>query len=158
MGMPDHDRVRDYILAQLTALGLRPQMQTTTGVGTRYQVAGRVQNILAWLPGADAHGKAVLLVAHYDGVEAGPAAGDDGAGAAALLETIRALRAATHAARARRDRACSPTARRRACSAPRRSCASIRGQGRRGRAQLRRAGNGRPGRACSRPEQGIATR
>ena len=30
---------------------------------------------------------------HYDGVEAGPAASDDGAGSAALLETLRALRA-----------------------------------------------------------------
>lgn len=93
MGMPDHDRVRDYIVGQLNALNLRPQIQTTTGVGTRYQVAGRVQNILAWLPGVDTHGKAVLLVAHYDGVEAGPAAGDDGSGTAALLETLRALRA-----------------------------------------------------------------
>jgi Zn-dependent M28 family amino/carboxypeptidase len=35
----------------------------------------------------------VLLVAHYDGVGAGPAASDDGAGSAALLETMRALRA-----------------------------------------------------------------
>ena len=93
MGMPDHDRVRDYIVGQLNALNLRPQIQTTTGVGTRYQVAGRVQNILAWLPGVDAHGKAVLLVAHYDGVEGGPAAGDNGSGTAALLETLRALRA-----------------------------------------------------------------
>lgn len=93
MGMADHERVRTYILSQLVALGLRPQVQLTTGVGTRYQVAGKVENILAWLPGADPHGKAVLLMAHYDGVEAGPAAGDDGAGTAALLETMRALKA-----------------------------------------------------------------
>ena len=65
----------------------------TTAIGTRYQEAGRVQNLLAWLPGADPKGKAVLLVAHYDGVGAGPAASDDGAGTAALLETMRALRA-----------------------------------------------------------------
>jgi hypothetical protein len=32
-------------------------------------------------------------MAHYDGVEAGPAAGDDAAGSAAILETLRALRA-----------------------------------------------------------------
>jgi hypothetical protein len=32
-------------------------------------------------------------MAHYDGVEAGPAASDDGAGSAALLEMLRALRA-----------------------------------------------------------------
>ena len=93
MGMPDHDRVRDYIMGRLVALGLKPQLQTTTAVGTRYQEAGRVQNILAWMPGASATGEAVLLVVHYDGVEAGPAAADDGAGCAALLETLRALRA-----------------------------------------------------------------
>src|SRR6266496_2612630 len=88
MGTADHDRVRDYIVAQLTALGLRPQIQTATAVGTRYQVAGRVQNILAWVPGSDAKGKAVLLMVHYDGVGAGPAASDDGAGCGALLETL----------------------------------------------------------------------
>ena len=92
MGTEDHDRVRDYIVAQLTQLGVKPQLQVTTGLGTRDQVAGRVQNIVAWLPGTDAKGKAVLVAAHYDGVAAGPAAADDGAGAAAVLETVRALR------------------------------------------------------------------
>lgn len=93
MGSAEHDRVRDYIVAQLRGLGLSPQIQTTTAVGTRYQEAGRVQNIVAWIPGAAAQRHAVLLVVHYDGVEAGPAAADDGAGVAALLETLRALRA-----------------------------------------------------------------
>jgi len=93
MGMVDHDRVRDYIVTQLTRMGLTPQVQRTTAFGTRYQSAGRVENILAWIPGADSKGKAVLLVAHYDGVEAGPAAGDDASGSASLLETLRALRA-----------------------------------------------------------------
>ncbi len=92
MGSADHDRVRDYILGQLSALGLSPQVQQTTAIGTRYREAGRVQNIIARLPGADASRKAVLIMAHYDGVEAGPAASDDGAGSAALLETLRALR------------------------------------------------------------------
>src|SRR5215211_5083820 len=50
MGMPDHDRVRDYIMAELTTLGLRPQIQSATAIGTRYQEAGRVQNILASRP------------------------------------------------------------------------------------------------------------
>jgi hypothetical protein len=93
MGSADHDRVRDYIVGQLTALGLKPQLQVTTAVGTRYQAAGRVQNILSWMPGKESNGKALLLAVHYDGVEAGPAAGDDAAGCAALLETVRALRA-----------------------------------------------------------------
>ncbi|MBI4539163.1 MAG: type II toxin-antitoxin system PemK/MazF family toxin [Gemmatimonadetes bacterium] len=35
----------------------------------------------------------MLLVAHYDGIPAGPSAADDAAGVAALLETLRARRA-----------------------------------------------------------------
>jgi hypothetical protein len=93
MGTPDHDRVRDYIVGQFSALGLHPQIQQATAIGTRYRQAGHVQNILARLPGTDPNGEAVLVMAHYDGVEAGPAASDDGAGSAALLETLRALRA-----------------------------------------------------------------
>src|SRR5438128_2709140 len=93
MGTADHDRVRDYIVDQLSRLGLTSQIQQATAIGTRYRQAGRVQNILARLPGTDPHRDGVLIMAHYDGVEAGPAASDDGAGSAALLETLRALRA-----------------------------------------------------------------
>ena len=93
LGSADHDRVRDYVVAQLTALGLQPQIQEATAIGTRYREAGRVQNIMARFPGSEQGAKAVLIMAHYDGVEAGPAAADDGAGAAAILETLRALRA-----------------------------------------------------------------
>ena len=93
IGSAEHDRVRDYLVAQLSNLGLGPQIQNATGVGTRYADAGRVQNILARMPGSQKGGPAVLLVAHYDSVEAGPGAADDSAGIAAILETIRALRA-----------------------------------------------------------------
>ena len=93
MGTADHDRVRDYIVDQLSALGLQPQIQNVTAIGTRYREAGRVQNIVARLAGSEQGSKAVLIMAHYDGVEAGPAAADDGAGTAAILETLRALRA-----------------------------------------------------------------
>jgi peptidase M28-like protein len=89
----EHDRVRDYLIEQLSSLGLEAQLQHATGVGTRYPDAGRVQNILARMPGRQSGGPAVLLMAHYDSVEAGPGAADDGAGIAAILETIRSLRA-----------------------------------------------------------------
>jgi len=79
IGSAEHDRVRDYLVAQLSILGLEPEVQHATGVGTRYADAGRVQNILARIPGGQSGGPAVLLVAHYDSVEAGPGAGDDGA-------------------------------------------------------------------------------
>jgi hypothetical protein len=93
IGSADNARVRDYIIAQLHGLGLEPQIQDATGVGTRYPVAGHIRNILARVPGRTPGGQAVVLMAHYDGVAGGPAAGDDAAGTAAVLETVRALRA-----------------------------------------------------------------
>lgn len=94
-GSSEHARVREYLLAQLTGMDLKPQVQEATGVGTRYPIAAQVLNVVARLPGKSGGGPAVLLAAHYDGVAAGPAAGDDAAGAAALLETLRAMRASS---------------------------------------------------------------
>jgi hypothetical protein len=93
MGSAEHDRVRDYLVSRLTAHGLTPGIQRATGVTPRYEVAGTVENIVARLKGTSDSTDAVALVAHYDSVPAGPGAGDDGAGVAALLETLRALRA-----------------------------------------------------------------
>lgn len=94
-GSADNTRVREYVLAQLRALGLEPQVQEATAVGTRSPTAAHVRNVLARLPGRVPGGKALLIATHYDGVGASPAASDDGAGSAALLETLRALRAGT---------------------------------------------------------------
>ena len=35
-GSADNVRVREYVVAQLRALGLEPQVQEATGIGTRY--------------------------------------------------------------------------------------------------------------------------
>jgi hypothetical protein len=93
IGTAEHDRVRDYLLTQITNLGAVPEVQRATGVAQIYQAAGRVENILARLKGTNGSSDAVMLAAHYDSVIAGPGAADDGAGVAALLETLRALRA-----------------------------------------------------------------
>jgi hypothetical protein len=92
-GSAEHARVRDYLVASLAALQLEPQVQTVSVTGTRYRAAGEVDNVLARVPGRAPDGPAVLLVAHYDGVRGSPAAADDGAGVAAVLETLRAIRA-----------------------------------------------------------------
>ncbi|MBZ5528880.1 MAG: M20/M25/M40 family metallo-hydrolase [Acidobacteriia bacterium] len=92
-GSAEHNRVRDALVAELTRLGLDPQIQRTTAVTEKYLAAGSVENIAARLPGLSGSGGAILLAAHYDSVAAGPGAGDDAAGVAALLETLRALRA-----------------------------------------------------------------
>ena len=93
IGSAEHDRVREYLVSQFTNLGVTPEVQRATGVTARYQVAGTVENIVARVKGTNGVSDAIALVAHYDSVPAGPGAGDDGAGVAALLETLRALRA-----------------------------------------------------------------
>ena len=93
VGSAEHARVREYLLAELRALGLAPEVQEATGVGTRYPLAGRVKNVIARMPGVRSGGLAVVLMAHYDGVGGSPAASDDAAGTAAILETLRALKA-----------------------------------------------------------------
>jgi hypothetical protein len=99
VGSPEHARVRDYITAELTRLGLEPEIQRASSVtelllpfGTTYHSAAALQNIVARLPGR-ANTKALLLMAHYDSVSTSPGASDDGCGVATLLETARALRA-----------------------------------------------------------------
>ncbi len=95
LGSAAQARVRDYLLRRLRALGLAPTVAETvslTAVGSNVS-AGRVQNIVARLPGQQPGGKAVLVLAHYDSQPHTPGAGDDAAGVAAMLETIRALRA-----------------------------------------------------------------
>jgi hypothetical protein len=93
IGSAEHNRVRDYLLAQFTALGITPEVQNTTGITPRYRVGGTVENIVARLKGTSGSNDVVALVAHYDSVPAGPGAADDGSGVAAILETLRALKA-----------------------------------------------------------------
>lgn len=93
LGSAEHRRVADYIMGELATMGLAPQVQEATAIGTRYAVAGRVRNVVVRVAGTRPGGPAVLLMAHYDGVPAASAAGDDASGSAVLLETLRALRA-----------------------------------------------------------------
>jgi hypothetical protein len=96
IGTPANAAVRDYLVQRCRALGLRTRVQDTTvitGAGSLLTEA-RVQNVIAWLPGRISGGKAVLVLAHYDSQPHTFGASDDGAGVAAALETMRALRAA----------------------------------------------------------------
>jgi hypothetical protein len=88
-GSPAHARTRDKIVAHLRWLGYTPEVQEAVGCGRTD--CGRVQNIVARLEGREP-GKAVLLMAHYDSVPAGPGAGDDLTGVAAILEIARVLK------------------------------------------------------------------
>jgi hypothetical protein len=96
MGSPANAAVRDYLVRELGALGLSPQVQQATAAF--YAIpglvqAGRPENVMARLPGARTGGKAFVLAAHYDSVPTGPGATDNGAAVATVLETVRALKA-----------------------------------------------------------------
>jgi Peptidase family M28 len=94
VGSSEHQRVRDYILGELSAIGLKPQIQKSQFL-TEYRgelTGASIENIMVNLPGMS-NTKSVLLVAHYDSVPTSPGASDDGSGVATLLETARALRA-----------------------------------------------------------------
>ncbi|HEX5084304.1 MAG TPA: cyclic peptide export ABC transporter, partial [Blastocatellia bacterium] len=93
IGSPAQAEVRAYLLSELTRLGLTPEARPATAVDDiRGEFrAGTAQNIVAQLPGTENRRK-IALVCHYDSVPYGPGAGDDGAGVAAFLETIRALK------------------------------------------------------------------
>ncbi len=93
IGSADAERVRTYLLGELKGLGITPDSQDATAVGTRYQALGHVRNIVARVPRTAPGGPAVMLMSHYDGVPAGPAASDAGSGVSVILETLRALRA-----------------------------------------------------------------
>lgn len=87
--------VRDRIRAAFAALGVKTTIYRATGCNGRpkygFFVCGTVEDILADV--APGEGKAIILLAHYDSVPAGPGASDDQSGVATVLETVRALKA-----------------------------------------------------------------
>jgi acetylornithine deacetylase/succinyl-diaminopimelate desuccinylase-like protein len=93
LGSAASDRARDYLAGALRSAEFLVQIDRAVGASSAEGVAafGRVDNIVATLPGRDPTGS-VVLAAHYDSVAAGPGASDDGAAIAAMLETVRALR------------------------------------------------------------------
>ncbi|MHA6246436.1 M20/M25/M40 family metallo-hydrolase [Pontibacter sp. CAU 1760] len=94
MGTAEHARVRAYLLHEMQELGLNPQVQQTTAAHTRHGAAsvGYVYNLIGRLKGSGNSQQAVLLMAHYDSQPNARGAGDDGAGVAAILEAIRAIK------------------------------------------------------------------
>ena len=94
MGSSAHAAVRDYIMRELSAAGVQPELQQAIAVNPagRPLRVGAVENVFARLKGTGGE-KSVLLVAHYDSMPYSLGANDDGSGVSTLLETLRALRA-----------------------------------------------------------------
>ena len=96
MGTAEQSSVEAYLVQELTAAGLQPQVdeQTVTMAPDAPSSVwtGTVRNIVARVEGAgpDAD-QAVLLAAHYDSVATAAGAGDNGAGVVSVLAAIRAL-------------------------------------------------------------------
>jgi len=101
VGSAEAAAVRGRILKELAAMGVPASEESAMSCVSEarwHQVnCATVTNIVAdvW-PGS---GKSVQLMAHSDSVAAGPGAGDDGSSVAALLESIRALKARGSAGR-----------------------------------------------------------
>jgi hypothetical protein len=81
-GSSGYESARDYVMNELTALGLTPEIQS----------AIKVENIITRIGGTESP-DAILLVAHLDTVPGSPGAADNGSGVAVLMETARALQA-----------------------------------------------------------------
>jgi Peptidase family M28 len=96
IGSAAHTAVREYLMTQLKAMGLQPEIQTTTVVqpGDGGFGAGRVNNVLVRIPGKASTG-AIVLDGHYDAADTGPGASDCGSCVVTGLETLRAIRAGT---------------------------------------------------------------
>ena len=94
IGTAAHDRLRDYLVDRLRTLGCDDvHVQSATGFNTLDgPIAATVANVVGRKRGMHS-GPAILLTAHYDAVPRSHGAGDDGAGVAAILETVRALAA-----------------------------------------------------------------
>ena len=96
MGSPEQATVEAYLVRELTAMGLAPQVEVETvtmAPDPPHSVwTGTVRNIVARVEGTgpDAD-QAVLLAAHYDSVPASAGAGDNGAGVVSVLAAMRAL-------------------------------------------------------------------
>lgn len=88
VGSPENAVVRQRIVERLTQLGYQPRIQS------RFQCTSygccQVENVIAVRAGTQP-GQAVVAMAHYDSVVAGPGAGDDGSGVAVLLELAKML-------------------------------------------------------------------
>lgn len=95
VGSAGHVEVMNYLYGQLKEMAVRPEIQQTTFVSRRWGMplrASNVKNILGRIEGAG-NGKVILLTAHYDTAPNSPGANDNTTGVAAILETVRAIKA-----------------------------------------------------------------
>ncbi len=85
VGSLANEQVANYIVTQLEAMGLSPEIRPAASVRTFREIrAASVRNIVVKIPGTDPS-KAIALDAHYDSMPFTPGASDAGSGVASLL-------------------------------------------------------------------------
>ena len=95
--MPALSAARDYLAAQLKPLETATSQLQFEGVGL---VGGNAQNVIFEVGGKD-RSQIVLVGAHYDSIDTGPGANDNGSGVAAALELAATFAKAPAASRVR---------------------------------------------------------
>jgi len=107
VGSAANAAIRDYLMTEIAALGLSPQIQAThvfrhtPGFPETHLMA--VENVLVRVPGAEPGRKALLVSGHYDSVATSAGASDCAMCAATVLETLRAVVTAGEAGRPLRN-------------------------------------------------------
>lgn len=110
LGSAEHTRVRAYLTERLQqdgfevteqtgALTMRAVKKLEKAGGTPQAANYQAINIIGVRPGTDRSLAPLVLMAHYDTVVGSPGAADDTTGVAAILETVRALKARGQQAR-----------------------------------------------------------
>jgi hypothetical protein len=91
VGSQNHEAVADYLVSELKKLGLETTIQEGTTLSGWGNLA-KSKNIIARVKGSQ-NTKALLLLSHYDSAphSFSNGAADDGAGVAAVLESLRAF-------------------------------------------------------------------
>ncbi len=101
-GSTANAQVRRYLAGRLQAMGLEVSLsggnmddrgaQRLAGWRKTPAPTPPLVNIIGIMPGRDRSLPAIMLMAHHDSVWGSPGAADDGAGVAAVLETVRAIK------------------------------------------------------------------
>jgi hypothetical protein len=91
VGTEGHKNVQNYLLNELTKLGLEASVQTQTVINKKWVAGTTIENVLARIEGTE-NGKALMLLTHYDSnPNIAIGASDAGSGVVTILESVRAF-------------------------------------------------------------------